>query len=500
MKGNLYKYSFFPPSFLSQTTNKPTNTAMLLKFLCVFIFALFIQSTFAQATEITKADAIDVSIPHVQNVNNDYPGSGYELPTSEWSTIGATNTLWYRVAASSLPRTIRASTCTTHVDTVVGIYYYVSGSPVGALNDDRVDPVMECDQLSSFVELVIPADSEFYVIVASFYPNVGDIDLSIVQYVSDSDLLTTTANTIISSLSTEIADSETALQTTLAQLSTDISTSTTQLSGEIDTLGQSVNTQFTLLGADLVQLNTDLSTAIDSSETAISAQISTLSGNLASVPSGVTTIQTTTATTSSNVQSLLTNVAAVQSSANDITADVADVATSIATLSTDLSTAATGINGNIATLSTATSSRFNDVDTATAAVKADTSDLITRVNNVNAVSQGTFDLLEASSFEGYLLLTGTAVAQIPWKYRTPASYMGQMEDLLNFVDAVYNEKLTACDGLNTEACVWFRANTQTSYSTLVASYNTQVTAKRFKKAFDVIQSFYLRLYPTSLFI
>lgn len=473
---------------------------MLLKFFCVFIFALFIQSSFAQVTEITKADALDVSIPYQQNVNNDYPGTGYELPTSEWTTMGATNALWYHVAASSLPRTIRASTCTTYVDTVIGIYYYVSGSPVGAYNDDRVTPAADCDQLSSFVELVIPANTEFYVIVASYYPNVGDIDLSIVQFVSDSDLLTTTANNIISSLTTEIADSETAIQATLTQVSTSITTSTTQLSGEITTLGQSVDTHFTQTAADLVQLNTDITTAIDATETAISGQITTLSGNLAAVPGDVTTIVTTTATTSTNVQSLLTNVGAVQTSANDIIADVADVSTSIGTLSTDLSTAATGINGNIATLSTSTTSRFNSVDTATAAVKADTSDLITRVNNVNGVSQGTFDLLEASSFERYLILNGTAVSEIPWKYRTPASYMGQMEDLLNFVQAVYNEKLTACVGSNTEGCVWFRANTQTPYSTLVASYNTQVTAKRFKKAFDVIQSFYLKLYPTSLFV
>ena len=239
---------------------------MLLKFLCVFIFALFIQSSFAQATEITKDDAIDVSIPYQQNVNNDYPGTGYELPTNEWTTMGATNALWYHVAASSLPRTIRASTCTTYVDTVVGIYYYVSNSPVGAYNDDRVDAVMECDQLSSFVELVIPANTDFYIIVASYYPSVGDIDLTIAQYISDSDLLSTTANTIISSLTTEIADSEAALQTTLTQVSTAISSSTTQLSGEIDTLGQSIDTQFTQVAADLVQLNTDLSTDIDNAE------------------------------------------------------------------------------------------------------------------------------------------------------------------------------------------------------------------------------------------
>jgi hypothetical protein len=473
---------------------------MLLKFLCVFIFALFIQNTFAQATEITKADAIDVSIPYQQNVNNDYPGTGYELPTNEWTTLGATNALWYRVAASSLPRTIRASTCTTYVDTVVGIYYYVSGSPVGVFNDDRVDPVMECDQLSSYVELVVPANNEFYVIVASFSPNVGDIDLSILEYVSDSDLLSITANNIISSLTTEISDSETSLQTTLSQVSTDISTSTTQLSGEIDTLGQNVATQFTQVDADLVQLNTDLTSAIGGVQTSISAQITTLSDDLAAVPADVTTIKTTTASTDSNVQSLLTNVAAVQSSSNDIIADIADVSTSIGTLSNDLSTSATGINGNIASLSTATSTRFDDVDTATAAVKADTVDLINRVNGVNDVSQGTFDLLEAASFEKYLILTGTAVAEIPWKYRTPSTYMGQMEDLLTFVQSVYNEKLAACVGSDSDGCVWFRSNTQTSYNNLLASYNNQVTAKRFKKAFDVIQSFYLRLYPTSLFL
>ena len=414
--------------------------------------------------------------------------------------MGATNALWYHVASSALPRTIRASTCTTYVDTVVGIYYYVSGSPVGAYNDDRVDAVMNCDQLSSFVELVVPANTEFYVIVASYYPNVGDIDLSIVQFISDADLLSTTANTIITSLTSEITDSETSLQTTLSQVSTAISNSNTQLSGEIDTLGQNVGDSFTQVQANIAQLNTDLSAAVDGAETSISGAISTLSGNLAAVPTDVTTIKTTTASTSSNVQSLITNVAAVQSSADGITSDVADVATSIGTLSSDLSSAASGINGNVATLSSSTSTRFNSVDTATAAVKADTSDLITRVNNVNGISQGTFDLLEASSFERYLILNGTAVGEIPWKYRTPASYMGQMEDLLNFVQAVYNEKLAACVGSNSEGCVWFRSNTQTPYSTLVASYNTQVTAKRFKKAFDVIQSFYLKLYPSSLFV
>ena len=419
---------------------------MFLKALCVFVFALLIQTSLAQATEITKADALDVSMPYQQNVNNDYAGNGYELPNSDWTNLAVTNTLWYHIAASSLPRTIRASTCTTYVDTIVGIYYYVSGSPVGSFNDDRVDPALNCDQLSSFVEIVIPANTDFYVIVGSYYPNVGDIDLSIVQFISDSDLLSTTANTIITSLTTEITDSETSLQSTLSQVSTSISNSNTQLSGAISTLGQNVDDSFTQVQINIAQLSTDLSNAIDASETSVSGQISTLSGNLAAVPADVTSIKTTTASTGTNVQSLLTNVAAVQTSADGITSDVADVATSIGTLSSDLSSAASGINGNIAGLSTATTNRFNSVDTATAAVKADTSDLITRVNNVNGVSQGTFDLLEASSFERYLILSGTAISEIPWKYRTPASYMGQMEDLLNFVQAVYNEKLTACVG------------------------------------------------------
>ena len=69
-----------------------------------------------------------------------------------------------------------------------------SNSAVGAYNDDRVDAVIECDQLSSFVELVNPANTDFYIIVASYYPNVGDIDLTIAQYISDSELLSTTAN------------------------------------------------------------------------------------------------------------------------------------------------------------------------------------------------------------------------------------------------------------------------------------------------------------------
>jgi hypothetical protein len=414
--------------------------------------------------------------------------------------LGATNALWYHIQASSLPRTIRASTCTTYVDTVVGIYYYVSGSAVGEFNDDRVTPVMECDQLSSFVEVVVPANSEFYVIVASFHPNVGDIDLSIVQFSSDSDLLSATANTIITSLTSEITDSETSVQLTLAQLSTSISNSNTQLSGEIDTLGQSVEDQFTQVQTNIAQLNTDLSAAVDGAETSISGQISTLSGNLAAVPNDVVTIKTTTESTSSNVQTLLSNVAAVQSSSDAISSDIADVSADIGTLSSDLSTATTGINGNIASLSTATSNRFDSVDASTAAVKADTTDLISRVNNVNGVSQGTFDLLQASSFERYLILTGTAVSEIPWKYRTPATYMGQMEDLLNFVQSVYNEKLDGCVGSTTDGCVWFRSNTQTAYSTLVSSYNNQVAARRFKKAFDVIQSFYLKLYPTSLFV
>jgi hypothetical protein len=49
----------------------------------------YLQKTFkifAQVTEITKADALSVSIPYQQNVNNDYPGTGYELPNSDWSS------------------------------------------------------------------------------------------------------------------------------------------------------------------------------------------------------------------------------------------------------------------------------------------------------------------------------------------------------------------------------------------------------------------------------
>lgn len=67
-------------------------------------------------------------------MKNNYPGT-YELPVSDWTSPHSL------VSASSSPRSIRASTCTTYVDTIVGVYYYVSGSPVGAYNDDRVDPV-----------------------------------------------------------------------------------------------------------------------------------------------------------------------------------------------------------------------------------------------------------------------------------------------------------------------------------------------------------------------
>ena len=105
---------------------------------------------------------------------------------------------------------------------MVGIYYYVAGSPVGALNDDRVVSKNEmdanCDQLSSFVELVIPAGADFDVIIASISPSVGDSDLTVFRYISDSDQLATMANTI-DSLTTKIEGSETALQGTLARLS-----------------------------------------------------------------------------------------------------------------------------------------------------------------------------------------------------------------------------------------------------------------------------------------
>ena len=472
---------------------------MICKALCLLVITLLIQTTIAQ-TEITKATALDISMPFLQTVNNDYLSASFEFPNSDWDTLGATKALWYHIPSSVLPRTIRASTCTTYLDTVVGIYYYVAGNPVGALNDDRVVMDASCDQLSSYVEIVIPANTEFYVIVASISPNVGDIDLKVYQYISDSDELATTANTIIASLTTEIEGSEAALQATLTQLSTDVAASNTDLNGDISTLSTSVNTQFTAVQTSLAQLDTDLSAVVDATETAITAQITTLSTNLAAVPSDVVIIKTGTATISTNVQSLLADVVDVQTSADGITSDVAAVATSIATLSADLGSASTGINTNIASLSTANTGRFNSVDSATAAVKSDTAALLTDVAEVNTISQDSFDLLEGASFQRYLIANSTAVAEIPWKYRTPASYLGQMEDLLNYSIAVYNDKLTTCGASTSDGCVWFRSNTLASYTSLVSSYNTQVSAKRFKKAFDVIQSFYLRLYPASLFV
>ena len=459
-----------------------------------FIVSLLLLANCAALT-ITKDTALDISIPYDSSVNNDYSDTGFELPSGEWTTLGAQNVLWFHIAASTEVMTIKASTCTTSVDTIIGIYYYVSGQPIGQYNDDRVLADSTCDLLSSLVEVVIPANTDFYVVVGAYYASVGDIDLSIEEYIGNQDLLSDTETTVINSVKSVLDSSEASLQVTISQISSDVSASNSQLSNAIDIFHQAIDDQFTQVQINIALSGTDLVNENQAAAASILGQLSTLSTNVANVPTDVTTIKTATAATSTDAQSLLTNVANLESSMTDITSNIAALAASVDSVSTSLS----GINGNIATLSSESSSRFDSVDATINAVKSDTTGLISQVNAGNLISQDTFGMLGNVLFEKYLAGSSMYVTEIPWKFRVPASYGGQMDDLFTLVVSDYNEKLAACSSSSSEACVWFTSNTA-SYNTFVTTYNSMVSAKKFKKAFDAIQTFYLKLYPTSLFV
>ena len=451
------------------------------------------------AAPTTQGTAQYISLPYENTVNGDLLVD-YEIP-AEWEGIGVTDALWYRVLASSSARTIVASTCTTPVDTVLAILVPVDGTlTLVASNDDRTDSLNDCALLSSYVEYTVPANSEFYIVLAA-YTLGGNVDLSVYEKAATCEQLIVQAESeIISSLTSEIASSTSLLLSQYDDLADRVSQVNSDINNGISGLSSDVFDQFSQLQINLGLTRSNLSSSIINSEYNLSVQVEELAGSVYNLAYDVQAVAESVGTVDAAVSALANNLN-VPGALAAVAATVDSVAnTQLPEVSNAVNWLAANTETNFEVLQSLLNGRFDSTDGSVAQVFTQTNTVLTSVEGVNTVVSQVKSYLETVNFERYLISSPSDISSVPWQYRTPATYMGKMDDVLNFVIQTYNTKFTSCIGSSSAGCVWFRSNTSSSYSTLVSTYNMHVSNQRFKKAFDVLQTFYLKMFPTSLFV
>ena len=455
----------------------------------------------------TRDTAQYITLPYVNTVNGDVT-IDFEIPAA-WEGIGVVDALWYRVSAATNDRTITASTCTTTVDSILAILVVANDGSLtpGAYNDDRLEPVGGCDILSSYVEYTVPAGSEFYLVVAAFFQG-GDIDLSVssvnggaVPIFSCDELIVEAQSEIISSLTSQITSSTSLLQYFYNDLGDDVTQLNSDLNSGISDLNTVLLDQFSQLQSNLALTESDLSSTITTSEFNLSFQLEELAGSVYNVAYGVQAVANNVGSTDSAISALENLLNDVSGTLADVTASVDDLAnTQLPEVNNAVNWLAANTETNFDVLESILNGRLDGTDGSVAQVSSQTNNVLANVAAVNTVVTRVKSYLETVNFERYLISSTSEVGSIPWEYRTPSSYAGKMDDLLHFVIETYNDKLAACFESSSAGCVWFRSNTAIPYSTLLSSYNTHVSTLKFKKAFSVLQSFYLTMFPTSLFV
>ena len=458
---------------------------------------------------ITQSDARLITLPFDNIVNGDL-SLDYELP-AEWEGIGVVDALWYRVARASEDRVIIASTCTTTVDSFIAILvapsYSYDGPNDGSLtfaaaNDDRSeDSEDDCNILSSYVEYTVPANSDFYIVVAA-YDQGGDIDLSIYEAAATcEELIINAQSEIISSVNSEIGASTSLLLDMNNNLRNDVSQLNSDTNNVINNLNTALLDQFSQLQINVADTKTDLSSVIVTSEYNLSVQVEELAGSVYNIAYGLQAVANMIGSTDDALNGLANNLNDYPATLAGVAASVDDVAnTQLPEVNNAVNWLAANTETNFNVLGSLVNSRFDVTDGSVAQVSSQTNNVLTNVDAVNTVVTQIQSYLETVNFERYLISSIADISTIPWQYRTPATYMGKMDDMLSFVIRTYNTKLTTCEGSTATGCVWFRSNTASSYNTLVSTYNTHVSNQKFKKAFEVLQSFYLKMFPTSLFV
>ena len=492
-----------------------------------------------QILPVTLANAVDITVEPVSdavlNINNVYDVSTNNPETpNDACFAGTSNPIWYHVLASSYQRTITVSTCETQVDTVVGAFL-ADGTRI-ACNDDRDSTTpgdcqsTDCNGLSSYIQFANNINTDFYIVVSGISPlETGDIDLRIQSEVEIADLIEESTNIVVDSLTQQLATVSGALTSQITGLSDNVNTLGGSLSSSIGALSTSVGTQFGQLNSDIGDLQNAIQSDLGAFSNSLSSQISDLSDLLLETPDDISAIAQTVNTISTNVGVLQTdltgltsdvstvngNVQTISSTLTGVSNNVLDVSSDVALLSdalgdqntlllnlqTALNTDISGVNGNIDALSNTVSTGFQGVGSSVAGVNTVAQNILGGVTNGNTVTNNIHNFIQSAYFESYLLAGTTAIDAIPWKWRTPAAANGSMDDILAYLTGLYQSKLDACPVSVTSApCVSFRQNAIPAFSTLQSSYNTQVATLKYKKAFQLLQTFYTKLFPTALFV
>ena len=320
----------------------------------------------SQTLPVTLDTAEDLSILQIDdqtfNINNEYDAGSNtpDIPTDA-CFAGAINPLWFHVAAVDARRTFTVSTCETDVDTVVGVY--LADGTLLACNDDRASStacdgdVDTCNTLSSSVEAVIDRNVEIFIVVAGLNPSAtGAIDLRVQSQVEIEDLIEESTNSIIASLTQQLAALLANLTGQLTTLGESITTLGSTLTSAITTLSGSVDGQFSTLTTALGSVQTAVNGNIDDSTAALSGQISDLATALAATPDSLSGLTTTIGTISTNVNGLVTdtatlvgNVGSLQTTVQGVSADLGALSGSVGNLDADVAQVTADV-GSLSTL------------------------------------------------------------------------------------------------------------------------------------------------------
>ena len=445
----------------------------------LWIILIFIQSLVVAEYAINKASALHREIPLEVTVNNAYNQSNYQFPNDDWNNAEALNPLWYRFSAATRHRQIVASTCSSDVDTIIGVYYYYQNLPVGFLNDDRTEENLSngCFLLSSFVSLFIPRDTEFYVIIASFdsIDNLGHMDLKVYenyQQLFPTQVLIDALRAEKERLTNRIND----IQDDYLSLQIDLASDVQEKRADILSEWQAVRTT-------LQEYEGNALARIDAFQSEILSKMSDLSDTL-DIQSLISTTQdmdNLIEVLGEELNRLLATFRSIQMDTNYL--QEVKMELTINYLDLDFT------------------QRFNLVDFALALIRGNTEYLQGQFSNLQIITEKNKDFLENQIFAKYLLAKDTVSRmQIPNRYLTPAKYLGSMDELLEFVVGLYNEKNSNCQIMKRSiGCRWFSENTKGEYSRMINAYTRNVDSNQFVKAFEALQRFYEKLYPSDIF-
>ena len=337
------------------------------------------------------------------------------------------------------------------------------------------------------------------------------------------DLIEESTNLIISSTGTLIQNLESSLAGQIDEVNGRVVVAESTITGSLSTLSSGVFDQFSQVQMSLGSVGSSLSSQLANTQTAlsgaiadlstdinsvgvgsiattvntISADVTTLASALDGLPAAVQSIGSTVGDISTDLDALSALLDAVPSSIGDLAGSVSSVASAVGSLSGNMDGQFANVNAQLGGLSSSLSNGFAGASTTTSNLQSTANNILTEVAEVKAKVSLLSNSFHAIYFEKFLLASATTLVEIPWKYRTPAVAGGSMNDILDFLLSTYDSKLEDCESLSTAFCINLRQTATPAFASLQSDFNTQVAQGKYKKAFQILQGFYVKLFPTA---